>query len=126
MFCKIYVTFKDISVDEVFNLIASYFGKSNSDQELEFRKSILSVRLNEDYNKEKEVDFPDGFLFFKVLIEIEIFDDDLKEIKTMVREILHLLWAKKYAAVAACPFEHDLPLSGGYRQKELPWPEGPL
>lgn len=65
MFCKIYVACKGISVDKVFNLIASYFGKSNSDQKLIFGESILSVRSNEDYNMEKEVDFPDGFYFSK-------------------------------------------------------------
>jgi len=122
MFCKIYVTSKEISVDILLNLIAAYFGKPNSDKELIFGESLLSVRLNDDFNKKKEIDFPDGFLFFKILVEIEIYDQNLNEIKLVIKEILHLIWSKKYAAVAACSFEHDLPYSGGYKQKELPWP----
>ncbi|MEZ0609900.1 hypothetical protein ACAW74_15385 [Fibrella sp. WM1] len=80
-------------------------------------KSIdWSVAKNDDFNSEKAIQFPNGFLFFPYMIEVDPSPSAdpviyLNEIATL----LNLLWKEGISAVTAANFENQLPEQGGYK-----------
>jgi hypothetical protein len=38
--------------------------------------------------------------------------------------MLTALWLQGIAAIAACDYEDELPLKGGYKDRYIPWPSG--
>jgi hypothetical protein len=77
---------------------------------------------NGEFNEEKAMNFPDGFLYFPFFIEYykensEIMDEDV----TNSKMILEHLWQNKIPVVTCCDFENSLPEKGGYQSKNTPW-----
>jgi hypothetical protein len=82
----------------------------------------LRINKNEDFDVEKTVEYPDGFLYFEFIIDCESTDFNKENFVEAISELLLSLWSKKVTAVAACDFEEILPLKGGYKSKNIYWP----
>lgn len=83
----------------------------------------LSVMRNDDYDKERALEFPDGFLFFPYLIEIDVADSaSIDQYTQDLSTLLKRLWQNNMAAIAASDLEEVLPEKGGYKNKNLPFP----
>jgi len=113
-FCKIYISSKTNERDiwKVANAIKMPF----------LGNVFVYLDVNEEFDADKEILFPDGFLFFKFLLEIELKneamnDDYIKYIGLVLKE----LWKKGISAVASSDFEMMLPNNGGYNSKEVSW-----
>lgn len=124
MFCRIYISFNDRDTDSWLNQIAALLNADVSDQHHVEKKGFsLEIRNNKDHDSLKSSVFPDGFLYFSHVIELEaeesIGNADLiaDEINTILKEI----WNAGIPAVASCPFEILLLESGGYKSKNTPW-----
>lgn len=122
MFCRIYTEGNSTDSKELLAEISYLLQKPIVDDNIEIDESFISVRLNDEYDRAKRKDFPDGFLHFKELIEIDYTEENSKEIKGVVSSILNFLWERHYAAIASCQFENELPYKGGYNNTDLPWP----
>jgi len=81
----------------------------------------LEVRLNRDASDQK-TDFPDGFLHFRYKLEMEFDETQRADALELIAAFLTTVWDLGCPAVAACDFESELPHSGGYRDRRLPWP----
>ncbi|MBT1711040.1 hypothetical protein KK062_22550 [Fulvivirgaceae bacterium PWU5] len=79
---------------------------------------------NEQYNQEKSKRFPDGFLYFHYLLDVD--HSDVGEDRIYIdqlSQVLEFLWSIDTPAVAACDFEGQLIKNGGYRNLLLLWPQ---
>lgn len=83
----------------------------------------ISIHKNDEFDPSKQIHFPDGFLFFKFLIDIE-FEPTvvLKDRAFEISKLLHWFWSSKMPAVASCDFEDLLTNNGGYKSTTIPWP----
>ena len=123
MFCKIYTTGNDISEELVLNLLTDVLHSSIIDGYIEDENYSIYVDTNEEYDNNKEKNFPDGFLYFKLIIEIEFIESVGTEILlNTTNKILECLWKMTYPAVASCNYEEKLIITGGYNNTNLPWP----
>lgn len=123
MFCRIYTTGKNITTDMILSSISNLLEKSVTDNSyIEGSGYSISVRSNDEYDQEKEKQFPDGFLNFKIFIEFD-FEEQYEKgyYAKLVDKILKLLWNQKYPAIASCEFEELLLQKGGYKSREVPW-----
>ena len=84
----------------------------------------LSIRKNDNYDYKKEMNFPDGFLFFKFIIEFGFNNEcQINECVQVTAKLLEFLWSVEMPAVASCDYEYLLPYNGGYKSKLIPWPK---
>jgi hypothetical protein len=83
----------------------------------------MEIRANEDRQQARAADFPDGFLFFRYVLEFypQACADRADRIK-LIADVLNLFWQHGWPAVAAADYEDDLPHKGGYLNPALPWP----
>ncbi len=82
----------------------------------------LTIHKNQDFDVEKSKEFPNGFLYFKFLIEFE-FSDDCSEdyCINVINSALDWLWGKGFPAVASYSLEQKLINNGGYNNMNVPW-----
>lgn len=112
------------------NLVVKIYVNTDSRKELEYliekmnfenKNSIeIDVVKNSNFNKSKAKEFPDGFLYFPLLIEYysnEIKMSDINNTKIILNE----LWKNSIPAVASCSYEDELPEKGGYKSKNVVW-----
>lgn len=87
-------------------------------------KIIIDVNIvdNEDYNAIKNLDFPDGFLFFRKKIDVDYNCLYENSIVACLNEFLTFVWDNGIPAVVASDFEHKLINKGGFNNKEIPFP----
>jgi hypothetical protein len=74
----------------------------------------LYVDRSDEHDPERAREFPDGFLFFRYVIEAGP--------QELVARLLPLLWENGIPAVAASDYEDELPERGGYKSRAIPWP----
>ena len=80
--------------------------------------ATIDVVRNSDYDSSRISEWPDGFLFFAYLVEIHIEPRaDVGTYRRNVGTLLDALWDRGLRAVAACDFEEQLPMQGGYRTR---------
>jgi len=122
MHCKIYTTGNDISEELILNLLVGILHSSIIDGYIENENYSIYIDVNEEYDNNKEKDFPDGFLFFKLIIEVDFIAGVSKEtILNTTNRILECLWQIPYPAVASCNYEEELIFKGGYNNINVPW-----
>jgi hypothetical protein len=80
----------------------------------------IDVIKNVDFNESRNKEFPDGFLYFPLIMEYYSNDTKISDINN-TRTILIELWKNNISAVASCDFENELPENGGYKSKAIPW-----
>lgn len=87
------------------------------------KDKISFIDFNDDYDNIKETAFPDGFLFFKYLLNLTFVEGtDISDCAKITSKILTELWNKNISAIASCDYEDLLIKNGGYKSKEVPWP----
>ena len=114
-FCKIYVSgiCNHARLNQVINETCSFFTMAND---------FFYIDLNEEYTIENEIQFPDGFLYFKYIVDID-FKDNIEENKCVdvINFVLKKIWNDGIPAVASCDFEQSLINNGGYKSTNTPW-----
>lgn len=122
MFCRIYTTINDIY--EVLGFLSNKLGLPVTDKNYIENDTYFSMYIdaNEEYSIHDEKNFPDGFLYFKTIIEIDFQDAVSLEYAINITDIiLTELWGKGYPAIASCGYEEKLICNGGYNNKDVPW-----
>lgn len=91
-----------------------------------FNNDVLEMILlkNSDYNSSKQNEFPDGFLYFRYILEVIFIDENIEtlEMVSIVNDILHFFWKNNMCAIASCDYENLLKNNGGYKNLTIPWP----
>jgi hypothetical protein len=83
----------------------------------------IEVRKNDETDPSRALAFPDGFLYFRCVLEFYPnphvpHEDRVRFLSSLLSEI----WGEKLPAAAACDYENELPHRGGFKDKALPWP----
>lgn len=81
----------------------------------------ISINKNDEYDEEKAKEFPDGFLFFPLVIDVDLYLEDEIKASIIIDKILNFLWSNNYSAIASCRFEQLLTEKGGYKSRNIPW-----
>lgn len=113
--CKLFVD-AEISASELISLLTRVLAALPVHCEME-------VLRNEDYDSKRRLLFPDGFIYFRYVIDLYMPDESEHSRAELVSALLEYLWESGFAAVAACSFEALLPEHGGYKSSRIPWPE---
>jgi hypothetical protein len=122
MFCRIHVDSTDFRTLFLLSSLADYSKAPFIDNCLEWNEITIWIRTNDEYEKRKKLEFPGGFLYFKYMMEFEYPLDSHKYVLGSISKLLNELWVLGVPAVASCSFENELPNSGGYGNRSLPWP----
>jgi len=80
----------------------------------------VDIVKNNDFDKSKREDFPDGFLYFPFLVEF--YSSDRNVIESDINNTILLLtelWKNNIPAIASCDFETFLPEKGGYKSTNI-------
>jgi hypothetical protein len=122
MFCRIYVNGKKINKQFLlFELCDLLNTTPINNAYIETDQYSLGIERNDEWDKSKQVQYPDGFLYFPLSIGIDFSNEDEAAASLIVGKMLILLWKNGYSAIASCSFEHLLPEKGGYKSKNIPW-----
>lgn len=122
MFCRIYFNGNNVQKQFLlFQLCDLLEEKLKDNFYIENDFFSIDVSKNDEFHEQKSNEFPDGFLYFPLSIEIDIHFDDEVKASAMVDKILKFLWSNDYSAVASCDFEELLIEKGGYKSRNIPW-----
>jgi hypothetical protein len=119
--CKIYVD-ADGTKGELAKRIAELLSAPVEGTTISTRCGEIDVQRNDDFDEKRRLEFPDGFLYFRFLVELYTDDSATPRCGPVVVQILEYFWAQGLPAVAACDYEDDLPNGGGYKSTAIPWP----
>ncbi len=75
------------------------------------------IDKNDEADKVRAADFPDGFLYFNYSMELCFRGNRVK----LTNDILDVLWSNRIPAVATCDYEDELHKGGGYKNSDVPW-----
>ncbi|HEV3261347.1 MAG TPA: hypothetical protein VG013_31130 [Gemmataceae bacterium] len=82
----------------------------------------IEIRENEDADSRRAADFPDGFLYFRYILEVYPVPTSSRQDRvSLAARVLELCWSQGWPAVAACDYESELPQRGGYNNPAVPW-----
>lgn len=116
--CQIYLD-ADLPETDLVSLISETLFEQPGAPECE-----VEIRQNSDYDLARRKKFPDGFIYFRYVLDLYIEEASPAAKAALIAPLLQTLWEWGYPAVAACSFETFLPQGGGYKNRSLPWPRG--
>lgn len=121
--CVIYCT-DNMSINELRIKIAAFIGSDKIEVsfiEKDFYE--LSVYVNDEFDANGQVNFPDGFLYFRFIIDVGFNpNSEISKCVDEISKILKWLWGEGIPSVASCDYEDLLPEKGGYNSKLVPFP----
>lgn len=103
MYCKLYIHCS--SVKSIVALFEKEFG--NPIKKIScyyFQNFDVSFDMNEETDHNKMRTYPDGFLYYELKAEFEIYDNYIQ----ITDLILKLLWDNRIPAVVFCDYEEEL------------------
>jgi len=122
MFCRIYTNGNKIKRQFVFFQLCDLLKEKPIDNNyIENDIFDISISDSDEIDIEKSNEFPDGFLYFPVNIEIDFKLQNEQEAAFIINKILYFLWNNGYSAIASWKFEELLVEKGGYKSKNIPW-----
>lgn len=113
--CKVFVN-AEVSEAELFGLIAPMLFAPEDEMLLQ-----VEVVANEDYDTRRARQFPDGFIYFRYMLDLYMNAAPVTRKAAITTRLLTHLWEWGYPAVAACAYEDRLPERGGYKSRAIPW-----
>jgi hypothetical protein len=122
MFCRLYVNGHKIRGQHLLFQICDFLEEKPVDNShIESDSFSLTINKSNDYNEKKAREFPEGFIYFPINIEIDFYADDVTVASEIINKILMFLWQSDYSAVASCKFEELLLEKGGFNSRNIPW-----
>ena len=73
-------------------------------RELNFAAFEMTLKENNEHDRNKLRTYPDGFLYYEITAELEIYEDHIR----VTDEILEMLWDNGLPAVVSCEYEEEL------------------
>ena len=95
-----------LSREGVLAILEKRFGKAKKLglSDCSFGGFDIMIRKNDEFHAEKLRMYPDGFLYYELTAEAEIY----KDIIPMVNEISKALWSEEIPTVISCDKEEEL------------------
>lgn len=118
--CDLFVD-ANVSEESLASELAQSLGNSAEGKWVETNEGLIIVKRNDEFNAEMRKDPSDGFLYYRLRIEIEpTIELGLENAVSLVSNLLEHLWSRDYSAVASCSYEDELPHKGGYKSIYTP------
>lgn len=103
MYCKLYM--HSASVETVISALESNFGTARNEHSSYFFKDFdISIYKNKEADANRLCTYPDGFLYYELIADMEIYGDHIR----ITAQILRLLWDHQMPAVVSCDYEDEL------------------
>ena len=111
MFCRLYMH-KPLSREEVLTILEKHFGKAQKRgiSDFVFPNFDIMISRNYSYHADKLRMYPDGFLYYELAAEAEVY----KDIIPTMNEISKVLWSENIPTVISSDNENEL---NGYISK---------
>ncbi|MCH8290755.1 1,4-dihydroxy-6-naphthoate synthase [Candidatus Poribacteria bacterium] len=121
LYCKIYVD-TDMTHDQLVKTVARLLAGTVEMNTVAMSNCEIDVRKNEDFDDIRRKEFPDGFLYFRYYMDVEVLTGQQRESQVeLISNLLKHLWSLGFPAIASCDFEAELPQRGGYQSRSVPW-----
>ena len=103
MYCKLYIHCS--SINTIVALFEKRFGIPTKKMNCYYFQSFdVIFDMNEEANYNKMRTYPDGFLYYELKADFEIYDDYIR----FTDQILKMLWDNRIPAVVSCDYEDEL------------------
>lgn len=103
LYCKLYIHCSSVKL--IAALLEKEFGNSTKKMSNYcFQYFDVIIYMNEETSYIKMRTYPDGFLYYELKAEFEIYDNYLQ----ITDQILKLLWDNRITAVVSCDYEEEL------------------
>lgn len=103
MYCKLYI--HSPSIESVVSILESRYGAAREKlHDYYFKQFEIYIFKNCETDTNKLRTYPDGFLYYEIIAETEIYDNHIQITDT----ILQLLWENNMPAVVSCDYEKEL------------------
>ncbi len=104
MYCKLYI--HSDTREDIIKALEGRFGFFEKEiSNYTFKEFEVHISVNKESDIKKIHIYPDGFLYYKFIADLEIATDNYVQITD---SILRLLWEKKMPTVAVCDYEDEL------------------
>jgi hypothetical protein len=119
--CKIYLE-ADSEPEDLAKLVAESLSSTSLCRTVKTPLGEVDLRMNAEADKVRSREFPDGFLFFRYILEVYPSPAAQREDRiALTATLLRLFWSQGWPAIAACDYEDELPFGGGYNNRSVPW-----
>ena len=103
MDCIFYLHCADVQT--IIAALKSQFGAAESHlSTYHFRQFECSLRRNKETNFNRLCTYPDGFLYYEIIADMEIPEHHV----AVTAELLRLFWQNRIPAVVSCDYEQEL------------------
>lgn len=123
--CEIYVAGYN-SADEVLDDLKDFLKPRpyliDRNKTIVFSFGEIYVNYNESFDWIEQKKFPDGFLFFPFILELDLFFLSLDLSIHFINQLIDYLWTKGLPAIVVSEFDERLKFDGGYNRREVPFP----
>ena len=103
MDCIFYIHCADVQT--ILAALKSRFGASeNNRSTYRFRQFACSLRRNMETDFNRLCTYPDGFLYYESIVDMEIPENHV----AVTADILRVLWQNRIPAVVSCDYEQEL------------------
>ncbi|MBE6874868.1 MAG: hypothetical protein E7493_13345 [Ruminococcus albus] len=103
MFCRLYI--HGSSVKSAAALFEKRFGRAvKIGRDHRFTAFEMTLKENNEHDRNKLRTYPDGFLYYEITAELEIYEDHIR----VTDEIPEMLWDNGLPAVVSCEYEEEL------------------
>lgn len=113
----------NISKSAIIRIMADIYDGNIFDDSLSSAYLNASVIDNSNYDLDKLTIFPDGFLHFNVLIEIDYNTNYEYLVIEKTNLFVTKLWNNNIPCVVSSDFENELVNNGGYNNASIPFPK---
>lgn len=104
--CKIFMHTPGLSRENIIAILEKKFGRAQKESLscFKFKAFDILISKNGEYDPNKLRTYPDGFLFYEMTADVEIFEDHV----TTMNDISEVLWDNGIPAVISCDDEDEL------------------
>lgn len=103
MYCKLYI--HSSSIESAISILESQYGTARKElSNYYFKQLDIHICKNKETHPDKLCTYPDGFLYYEIIADLNIYDDHIQITATILRS----LWQNNMPVVVSCDYEKEL------------------
>lgn len=103
MYCKLYI--HSSSIESTISIFESQYGVARKElNNYYFKQFDIHICRNKETDTNKLRTYPDGFLYYEIIADVDIYDNHIQITDTLLR----LLWQNNMPTVVSCDYEKEL------------------
>lgn len=103
VYCKLYI--HSSSIESIISIFERQYGAARKEfNNYYFKQLDIHICRNKEADINKLRTYPDGFLYYEIIADVDIYDNHIQITDT----ILRLLWQNNMPSVVSCDYEGEL------------------